>query len=80
MGEYIVPEGTLDRTTTEYDSEHQEFNILVNGRRIHSMNPAQFAYFRHTIENSLYNESRFPRVYKTEPIPYTSGSSPARGD
>ena len=62
MGYYIVPEGTSDRTTVEYNWERQEFNILVNGRRIHSMNPAQFAFFRHTIENALYNENRFPMV------------------
>ena len=62
MGYIVVSERTLDRTTVEYNWEHQEFDIMVNGRRIHSMNPAQFAYFRHTIENALYNERRFPVV------------------
>ena len=62
MGYIVVSERTLDRTTVEYNWEHREFDIMVNGRRIHSMNPAQFAYFRHTIENALYNENRFPRV------------------
>lgn len=47
---YIVPEGSSDRTTVEYNSEHREFDILVNGHRIHSMNEAQFDYFCYTIE------------------------------
>ena len=78
MGYYIVPEGTSDRTTVEYNGEHREFDIMINGRRSHSMNPAQFAYFRHTIENALYNRDRFSRVDNLEPIPYTSGSSPTK--
>jgi len=50
MGFYIVPEGTSDRTAVQYNSEHQEFDIMVNGKRIHTMNPAQFSFFCHTIE------------------------------
>lgn len=48
--DYIVSERTLDRTTVQYNSEHREFDIMVNGRRIWSMNPAQFSYFCYTIE------------------------------
>ena len=79
MGYYIVPEGTSDRTTVEYNWEHREFDIMINGRRSHSMNSAQFAYFRYSIENALYNSDRFPQVDKTEANPYTGGSSRAKG-
>ena len=40
MGYIVVSESTLDRTTVEYNWEHREFDIMINGRRIHSMNSA----------------------------------------